>query len=78
MESRLLDDLTERVIESPELQRVVEHVAASPAVLAALSHHTETLAEEMVTDVRRRSQKVDDLAERTVRGWLRRPRASPS
>jgi hypothetical protein len=78
LESRLVDDVTDRVIRSPELQRVVEHVAASPEVLAAVSHHTETLAEEMVADVRRRSQRVDDLAERTVRSWLRRPRPSPS
>jgi hypothetical protein len=75
-ESRLVDDLTERLLESPELQRVVEHVAASPELLEAVSHHTETLAEEMVADVRRRSQRVDDIAERTVRSWLRRPRPS--
>jgi hypothetical protein len=77
LESRLVDDLTERLLESPELQRVIEHVAASPEVLEAVSHHTETLAEEMVADVRRSTQRVDDLAERTVRSWLRRPRANP-
>jgi hypothetical protein len=76
LESRLVDDLTERVLDSPELQRVIEHVAASPEVLEAVSRHTETLAEEMVADVRRRSQRVDDIAERTVRSWLRRPRPS--
>jgi hypothetical protein len=32
----------------------------------------------MVTDVRQRAQRVDDLAERTVRGWLRRPRPQPT
>jgi hypothetical protein len=76
LESRLVDDLTERVLDSPELQRVIERVASSPEVLEAMSHHTETLAEEMVSDVRRRSQRVDDVAERTVRSWLRRPRPS--
>src|SRR4051794_18736569 len=76
LESRLVDDVTDRVIASPELQRVVEYVAASPEVLAAVSHHTETLAEEMVADVRRRSERVDDIAERAVRSWLRRPRPS--
>jgi hypothetical protein len=78
LESRLLDDVTDHVIQSPEFQRIVEHVAASPEILAAVSHHTETLAEEMVADVRRRSQRVDDIAERTVRSWLRRPRPNPS
>ena len=78
LDSRLVDELTERVLASPELQRVVSHVASSPEVVAALTHHTETLAEEMVTDVRQRAQRVDDLAERTVRSWLRRPRPQPT
>ena len=51
---------------------------SSPEVMDALSHQTETLADEMVTDVRQRAQRVDDLAERTVRGWLRRPRPQPT
>ena len=73
LESRLVDDLTERVLDSPELQRVIEHIVASPEVLAAVTAHAETLTEEMVSDVRRRSRAVDDVAERTVRSWLRRP-----
>jgi DNA-binding FrmR family transcriptional regulator len=77
LDSRLVDGLTERVLQSPEMDRVVEHIATSPQVVEAVSHHTQTLAEEMVADVRRRSQSVDDIAERTVRGWLRRPRPSP-
>jgi hypothetical protein len=32
----------------------------------------------MVTDVRTRAQKVDDIAERTVRGWLHRQRPRPT
>ena len=78
LDSTLVDELTERVLASPELQRIVSHVAASPEVMEALSHHTETLTEEMVSDVRERAQRVDDLAERTVRSWLRRPRPQPT
>ena len=78
LESRLVDELTEQVLRSPEMERVVEHIATSPQVVEAVTQHTQTLAEEMVTDVRRRTQTVDDVAERTVRGWLRRPRPSPS
>ena len=74
LESRLVDDLTGQVLRSPEMERVVEHIATSPQVIEAVTRHTQTLAEEMVTDVRRRTQIVDDVAERTVRGWLRRPR----
>jgi hypothetical protein len=78
LESRLVDELTEQVLRSPEMERVVEHIATSPQVVAAVTQHTQTLAEEVVDDVRRRTQTVDDIAERTVRGWLRRPRPSPS
>jgi hypothetical protein len=74
LESRLVDGITERVLQSPEMDRVVEYIATSPQVVDAITRHTQTLAEEMVADVRRRTHSVDDLAERTVRGWLRRPR----
>jgi hypothetical protein len=74
LESRFLDDLTERVLHSPEMDRLVEYVATSPQVVDAVSQHTQTLAQEMVEDVRRRTHAVDDVAERTVRGWFRRPR----
>jgi uncharacterized membrane-anchored protein YjiN (DUF445 family) len=78
LDSELVDALTERVLASPELQQVVSHVASSPEVMDALSHQTETLADEVVSDVRQRAQRVDDLAERAVRGWLRRPRPRPA
>lgn len=68
----------DRILASREMDRVVEFIASSPQVLEAVSAHTQTLAEEMVTSVRTRSQAVDDVAERTVRGWLRRPRPEPS
>jgi len=78
LDSRLVDGLTERVLHSPEMDRVVEYVATSPQVVDAISRHTQTLAEEMVADVRRRTHGVDDAAERIARGWLRRPRPSTS
>jgi hypothetical protein len=78
LDSTLVDELTERVLASPELQLIVSHVAKSPEVMDALSHQTETLAGEMVSDVRQRAQHVDDIAERTVRSWLRRPRPQPT
>jgi hypothetical protein len=74
LESRLLDDLTEQVLHSPELQRVVEYVATSPQILDAVASQTRSLADEMAANVRRRAESADEAAERTVRGWLRRPR----
>lgn len=78
LESRLVDELTERVLRSPELERVVEYVATSPQVLDAVSHQTRSFADEMAASVRRRAESADDAAERTVRGWLRRPRPQPT
>jgi hypothetical protein len=64
---------TDRALRGPELQRVIEHVAASPEVRAALTVQSTTLAEEMASNLRHRAETLDDTAERTVRGWLRRP-----
>jgi|GEM_PF-4288740 len=71
---RLMLEATDRALRGPELQRVIERVAASPEVRRALTEHSTTLAEEMVDDVRRHASAFDDSAERVVRGWLRRPR----
>ena len=74
LESRLVDELTERVLASPELERVVEFVATSPQVLDVVTRQTQSLAGDMADGVRARAHSIDDVAERTVRGWLRRPR----
>lgn len=71
---RLLVQATDRVLNGPEMQRVIEVVADSPAVREALRAQSTSLAEETVAGVRARAENLDDVAERTVRGWLRRPR----
>jgi hypothetical protein len=71
---RLLLQATDRVLSGPEVQRVIEHVASSPEVRAALTAQSTTMAEEMVATVRNRAETMDDVAEQKVRGWLRRPR----
>jgi hypothetical protein len=78
LEHELTGRVVDRTLASSEMDRIVEYVATSPHILEAVSRHTQTLAEELATDVRRRSQVADDLAERAVRGWLRRPRQQPS
>jgi len=69
----LLVQATDRALSGPELQRVIEHVAASPEVRAALTKQSTTLAAELTDNLRVRAESMDDVAERTVRGWLRRP-----
>lgn len=71
---RMLVQATDRALSGPEMQRIVQHVASSPEVREALTHQSTSLAEEMVASVRTRAESLDDAAERTVRGWLRRPR----
>jgi hypothetical protein len=73
-----MTEVTDRLLHSPEMDRIVAYVASSPELLDAVTRHTESLAEEMVDDVRRRSRSADDFVERAVRGWLRRPRPQPT
>lgn len=70
---QLLVQATDRALRGPELQRVIEHVAGSAEVRAALTAQSSTLAQELADDIRTRAGSLDDAAERTVRGWLRRP-----
>jgi hypothetical protein len=74
LDHEMTQRLVQAVLASPAMQRTIEHVAASPEVRAALTVQSTTLAEEMVEGVRTRAEGLDDAAERTVRGWLRRPR----
>jgi hypothetical protein len=53
---------------------VISHIASSPELRAAIAEQTTGLTDEMVAGVRQRTVSLDDVAERTVRGWLRRPR----
>jgi hypothetical protein len=78
LDSPLLLELTDRLVKSPEMEQVVGHIASSPELRAALAAQSSGLADEMVTGVRRRTAAMDDVAERAVRGWLRRPRPKPT
>jgi hypothetical protein len=66
------------VMASDEMQHVIAHIASSPELRAAIAEQTSGLADEMVAGVRQRTVSMDDVAERTVRGWLRRPRPQPT
>jgi hypothetical protein len=74
LDSPVLLEITDRVMASDEMQRVIAHIASSPELRAAIAEQTSGLTEEMVAGVRQRTVSMDDVAERTVRGWLRRPR----
>lgn len=74
LESPVVIEITERFLGSAEMQSAVAHIAATPELRQALREQSSGLAEEMVGGLRRRSQAMDEKAERTVRGWWRRPR----
>jgi hypothetical protein len=78
LDSPLLLQITDRVMASEEMQRVIAHIASSPELRTAMAEQSSGLAEEMVAGVRQRTVSMDDVAERTVRGWLRRPRPMPT
>jgi hypothetical protein len=78
LDSRVLLELTDRVLRSEEMQHVIAHIAASPELRTAIAEQSSGLADDMVAGVRQRTVTMDDVAERTVRGWLRRPRPSPT
>ena len=77
LESRIVPELTDRILRSPEMQAVLEYVATSPELRRALTQQGSSLADEMVDGLRTRTESLDEATERTVRGWLRRPRPAP-
>jgi hypothetical protein len=78
LESRLTVELTDRVLQGPAMQHAVEYLAASPELRRVVAEQSAGMAEQTLEGVRRRSVVLDDAAERTVRGWLRRPRPQMS
>lgn len=74
LDSPVVIEITQRFLGSAEMQSAVAHIAATPELRQALREQSSGLAEEMVGGIRRRSQVIDAKAERTVRGWWRRPR----
>ena len=79
IDSHLAAQVTDHLLQSPEVERAVEQIASSAAVRAALANQTSSLADDLAAGLRRRAERLDDTAERTVRRWLRRPlRSNPA
>jgi hypothetical protein len=78
LDSRLTVELTDRVLHGPVMQHAIEHLANSPELRQVVAEQSAGMAEQAMDGVRRRSVVLDDAAERTVRGWLRRPRPQVS
>jgi hypothetical protein len=61
--SGLFDEVIDRLLESPALWRLIDEVAASPAVTAAITQQSLGFAEVVGTEVRARSRKADTWLE---------------
>ena len=72
-DSGLVDRVVERLPTSKAVWDLIDEVAASPAVTAAISQQGLGFAGQMGDEVRERSRKADDWAERSARRLIRRP-----
>ncbi len=72
LDSRLVDTSVARVLASEELWLVVDEVARSPAVTAAISQQGAGFADQIATEVGQRSRRADAWVERAARRMLHR------
>ena len=72
LDSRLVDTSVARVLASEELWLVVDEVARSPAVTAAISQQGAGFADQIATEVGQRSRRADAWLERAARRMLHR------
>ena len=77
IQSRLLDETVVRLLQSDDLWLLVDEIAQSPAVTAAIAGQSASFADQVAGGVRARSRSADAWLERRARRMLRR-RPAPS
>jgi hypothetical protein len=75
VESRLLDEAVARLLESDDLWLLIDEIARSPAVTAAITQQSVGFADQVAGGVRARSRSADAWLEGRARRVLRRPAA---
>jgi uncharacterized RDD family membrane protein YckC len=73
LESKRVERAVQELLASNAFAQILEHVAASPQLRAALARQSSSLASETAATVRRRAVGLDARAEAAPRRWLRRP-----
>lgn len=73
-DSGLVDRLLERLETSDALWHLIDVIAASPTVTAAISQQGLGFADQVGEAARQRSRNADDWLERSAHRLLRRPR----
>lgn len=77
-DSGLLDRLLEGLLTRESLWHMIDEIAASPAVTAAISQQGLGFADQVGGEVRTRSRNADDWMERAARRLIhRQPRVIP-
>lgn len=73
-ESGLVDHFADRLLQSRALWRLVDEIADSPAVTAAITQQSLGFADQVGEEVRRRTRTADDWLEWSARRVTRRTR----
>ena len=76
IDSGVVDEVVERLLENERFWLLIDEVASSPAVTDAISHQSAGFAEQMAEVVRDRSRNADARLERAARRIIRRPERS--
>lgn len=69
----VIDRLLERLLASEGLWHMIDEIAGSPSVTAAISQQGLGFADQVTDEVRDRSRKADDWLERAARRLAHRP-----
>jgi hypothetical protein len=78
LDSGTLDRFLVRLLSSEGLWKMIDEIAASPAVTAAISQQGLSFADQVGDQMRDRSRKADDWVERAARRLVhRQPRVGP-
>jgi len=75
--SGLFDRVVDGLLSSDGLWRLIDEIVGSPAVTAAISQQGLGFADQVGTEVRRRSRRADDSLERIAQRVVRPRRAQP-
>ena len=79
VDSGALDGFFDRMLASEGLWHLIDEIAGSPAVTAAISQQGLGFADQVGDQVRDRSRKADDWMERAARRLIgRQPRVLPA
>jgi hypothetical protein len=76
VDAEVLDVFVERLLANPALWRLVDEIASSPAVTAAITQQGLGFVDQVGDQVRSRSRNADDRFEQAARRLIRR-RGSP-